>query len=68
MPVKSKAQWAKLAVLRRQGKLSTKKFHEWVRGVNFKKLPKHVRKHGVSEHVGKVAQSLGRLAAIRRKK
>lgn len=45
MPVKSKAQWRYLAWLYSQGKISKRKFDEWVKGVKYSKLPRHKRKY-----------------------
>ncbi len=44
MPARSQAQAHKIAVLYRQGKVSRKTLHEFVKGVNVGKLPKHARK------------------------
>ena len=53
MPAVSKAQWAKLAILRRKGKLSTAKFHKFTNGVDWHKLPEHAKAHKAQKRAAK---------------
>jgi len=53
MPAKSKSQWAKLAILRRKGKLSKAKFDEFTHGVDWHKLPQHVKSRKAQRRAAK---------------
>lgn len=44
MPAKSKAQFKKVFVLERQGKMTKKQVGDFTHGVNYKKLPDRVKK------------------------
>jgi len=44
MPAKSKAQYRKMYVLYKQGKITKQELEEFTKGVNYKRLPKKKRK------------------------
>jgi hypothetical protein len=44
MPAKSRAQFKKMFVLEKEGKISKKELKDFTHDVNYKKLPKKVKK------------------------
>jgi len=44
MPATSKAQWRKLALLHKQGKISDEEWRRFTEGVNYDSLPERVKK------------------------
>ncbi len=48
IPVTSQAQFEKMAVLLKEGKITKKQHSEMTSGVNFKKLPKRIKPKGNS--------------------
>lgn len=41
MPATSKAQFKKMFLLKKEGKITQKQLDDFTHGVNYKKLPKH---------------------------
>lgn len=52
--VKSQKQWGKLGALMREGRITHGEFDKRVHGVDYSKLPDHVKKHKAQSRAAKL--------------